>query len=216
MRAIFSLAVVAVLSQGRVSHAAPDPACDPTPIPEQVSRYECVHDITIRGMVLGPDAIELEVHKQVPAKDDLALWHAGPDAVCVLLTAYDPDAHECNVDGMASRDATGEFVLSDGNCVIRFSVSSQKVGMRVSGGECGKRYCGGKGVLENADFLKAPETARSERPVRRWLRDSSSNRISGHQAGNNAVTPESEPPGSRVAARRLLTNSAPRPNDSFN
>ena len=133
-------------------YAAPISSCDPAP--ERISQYQRVHDITIRGLARGPDAIELEMYKVVPALDRLMVWQAGPDTICLSLTAYDRDAHECSVDGIATKDASGEFVFSDGSCVIRFSTGTDNVGMRVLDDGCGKRYCAGKGVMEDAIFVR--------------------------------------------------------------
>jgi hypothetical protein len=142
-----------VLALGSGVQAASEFACDRQPPSEQISRYERVHDVTIRGLARGPDAIELELHKVVPAKDGLILWRPEPGSICVSLTAYDRDAHECNVDGIAIRDAAGDFVLTDRSCVIRFSIGADSTEVRALGDGCGKQFCTGNGAIEAGTFV---------------------------------------------------------------
>lgn len=153
MKASILLAVVIGSCFSRGLLAAPVSSCDRQPPTEQISQYQHVHNVTIRGLVRGPDGIELEVRKVIPAIDQLVVWHAEPDTICISLTAYDRDAHECSVDGAATKDASDKFVLSDGSCVIRFSIRADSAGMGVLGDGCAKPYCAGKGVMEDATFV---------------------------------------------------------------
>lgn len=134
--------------------AAPDISCHRPPTGQEVIQYQRVHDITIRRPARGPDAIEYEAIDVVSAVDVLMVWHPAPDEACVLLTTYDQNATECGVDGLALKDATGEFVFSDEACRVRLSISPEKVELRAPKVGCKKGYCAKNGVIEDASYVR--------------------------------------------------------------
>jgi len=135
--------------------AAPDTSCHRPPPGQEVIQYQRVHDITIRRPARGPDAIEYEAVDVVSAVDVLLVWHPAPDQACVLLTTYDQNAAECGVDGLALKDADGEFVFSDEACRVRLSIGPEKVELRAPKAGCKNGYWARNGVMEDATYMRS-------------------------------------------------------------
>ena len=137
-------------------HAAPSALCDDAPALQTVTQYQRAHEVTVRRRGPGPDAIELEFLVVLPVRDQLAVWERGPESICLSLTTVGENARECDVYGMAVKDAAGDFVFSDGSCVIRFSIGTDGVELRVSREGCKIGYCAAQGVIENATYVHSP------------------------------------------------------------
>jgi len=137
-------------------HAAPSAPCDEAPALQAVTRYQRAHEVTVRRRGSGPDAIELEFLVALPVFDQLAVWERGPESVCLSLTTVGENARECDVYGMAVKDAAGNFVFSEGNCVIHFSIGTDGVELRASREGCRIGYCAAQGVIENATYVRSP------------------------------------------------------------
>jgi hypothetical protein len=131
-------------------HAAPSAPCDEAPALQAVTQYQRAHEVTVRRRGPGPDAIELEFLVVLPVIDQLVVWERGPESNCFSLTTVGENARECDVYGMAVKDAAGDFVFSEGNCVIRFSIGTGGVELRASREGCNIGYCAAQGVIENA------------------------------------------------------------------
>ena len=137
-------------------HAAPASSCDEVPSVRAVTQYQRAHDVTARRRGLGPDAIELEFLVVMPVMDQLAVWKHGPESICLSLTTVGENARECDVYGMAVKDAAGDFVFSEGTCVIRFSIGAEGVELRASREGCKAGYCAEQGAIENATYVRSP------------------------------------------------------------
>jgi len=123
---------------------------------QAVTQYQRAHKVTVRRRGPGPDAIELEFLVALPVVDQLAVWERGPESICLSLTTVGENARECDVYGMAVKDAAGDFVFSEGSCVIRFSIGTDGVELRVSREGCKIGYCAAQGVIENATYVHSP------------------------------------------------------------
>jgi hypothetical protein len=137
-------------------HAAPSALCDEAPALQTVIQYQRAHEVTVRRRSPGPDAIELEFLVVLPVIDQLAVWERGPESICLSLTTVGENARECDVFGMAVKDAAGDFVFSEGNCVIRFSIGTGGVELRASREGCKIGYCAAQGIIENATYVRMP------------------------------------------------------------
>lgn len=137
-------------------HAAQSAPCNEAPALSTVTRYQRAHEVTVRRRGPGPDAIELEFLVVLPVRDQLAVWQRGPESICLSLTTVGENARECDVYGMAIRDAAGDFVFSEGTCVIRFSIRPEGVELRASREGCITGYCAAQGAIENATYIRSP------------------------------------------------------------
>jgi hypothetical protein len=137
-------------------HAAPVASCDEVPPLRTVTQYQRQHDVTARRRGLGPDAIELEFLVVMPVMDQLAVWERGPESICLSLTTVGESARECDVHGTAAKDAAGDFIFSEGLCVIRFSIGAEGVELRASREGCKIGYCAEHGAVESATYVRSP------------------------------------------------------------
>jgi hypothetical protein len=152
MRALLALITVAHCCFAAELYAAPVVSCNRPPQRQEIIQYQRVHDITIRRPARGPDAIEYEAVELVSAMDRLAIWHSGPDSICISLTTFDQDAHECSIDGLATKDAAGEFVFSEEACAVRMSIGPEQARVRAPKDGCKSGYCAKNGVIEDAAY----------------------------------------------------------------
>ncbi|MGQ0578407.1 MAG: hypothetical protein ACT4PQ_05785 [Betaproteobacteria bacterium] len=123
---------------------------------QAVTQYQRIHDVATRRRGPGPDAIELDFLVVMRVRDQLAVWESSPDSVCLSLTTVGENARECDVYGMAVKVSAGEFVFSEGNCVIRFSIGAESVELRVTSEGCTAGLCAGQGAIENATYVRSP------------------------------------------------------------
>jgi hypothetical protein len=156
MKNCLTLAVMAGGCLVGALHAAPSAPCDEAPALQAVTQYQRAHEVTVRRRGPGPDAIELEFLVVLPVIDQLVVWERGPESNCFSLTTVGENARECDVYGMAVKDAAGDFVFSEGNCVIRFSIGTGGVELRASREGCKIGYCAAQGVIENATYVRSP------------------------------------------------------------
>ena len=129
-------------------------SCNRMPAGQQVMQYQRAHDITLRRPARGPDAIGYEAVEHIAAVDQLSIWRPGPDSACISLTAFDENARECGVDGLAKREQSGEFVLVEEACPLRLSIAADRVELRAPPGSCQRGYCAPNGVIEAGTYLR--------------------------------------------------------------
>ena len=148
-----ALAAVAYVPSSTQVGAA-DISCHRPPPGQDIFRYQRVHDITIRRPARGPDAIEYEAVEVISVTDELLVWHPASDTVCVLLTTFDREAHECGLDGVAVLGEAGEFVFSEEACAVRLSIGADQVQVRAPKSGCTKGYCARNGVIEDGTYVR--------------------------------------------------------------
>jgi len=156
MRSFLASVVVAGSCLFGELDAASAASCDEVPSIRAVTQYQRAHDVAARRRGPGPDAIELEFLVVMPVIDQLAVWEHGPKSMCLSLTTVGENARECDVYGMAVKDAAGDFVFSEGTCVIRFSIWAEGVELRASREGCKTGYCAAQGTIENATYVRSP------------------------------------------------------------
>jgi len=156
MKNYLTLAVMAGACLVGELHAAPLTPCDEAPVLQAVTQFQHAREVTVRRRGPGPDAIELEFLVALPVVDQLAVWERGPESICLSLTTVGENTRECDVYGMAAKDAAGDFVFSEGSCVIRFSIGADRVDLRASREGCKMDYCAAQGVIENATYVRSP------------------------------------------------------------
>lgn len=156
MRPYLALVVVAGSCLFGELHAASAASCDEVPSIGAVTQYQHAHDVAARRRGPGPDAIELDFLVVMPVKDQLAVWERSAESICLSLTTVGENARECDVYGLAAKDAAGDFVFSEGTCVIRFSIGAESVELRASREGCKRGYCAAQGAIENATYVRSP------------------------------------------------------------
>ena len=149
------LVLSAALCWSAVTSTLAEPvSCRRPPPDREVLRFEHTHEVTVYQVMRGPDAIEFEVARVVPATDELILWRVQPQVVCVVLTSFDSRGLECGVAGVAMQSEAGEFVLTEEACRLRFSVDHDRIELRAPPSGCGAGYCNRNGVIEDAAYVR--------------------------------------------------------------
>jgi hypothetical protein len=101
------------------------------------------------------DGSTIEVPALVTVTDELVVWAQESSGLCMSLTTYAQNGHQCEVQGPAKATGRGQYLFSDTNCSIRLvQVDRDRVRLDPMGPDCKSNYCGMLGVIERATYVR--------------------------------------------------------------
>lgn len=156
MHALQLIVIVALVLS---ASSARSDICATVPDGDAATRFSRPHKVphVADGMrtIKQQDGSTIEAPAVATVTDEMVIWDKTPTSLCLSVTTYGRNGHQCEIQGTALLTARDQYLFTDKKCSIRLvQVDRDRVRLEPLGPDCKKDYCGMFGIIERATYVR--------------------------------------------------------------